>query len=293
MENKMILPFYKVDEIKMPFVISEVEDKDGNIRRGLFLIDTGSKDNLLDLKATDVIKDLAYSGNTLDIMGVGGSKIVTKEASAQIILDGKTYEDTFYVTSGLNFDMFFGPNCVFGILGSNFLRKYKLTLDFSSRCLRDSQAENRLHLKGDAFLFPMKETFDAYGIPLVGIAKENEFYFCVADSGANVSVLSQVGIAGTLEFEDTKSKGTISGIATSSEATKAVATFSLVSVDPKDEDTINCVESIENFNILPCDYILKPEEGCPPISGLIGSSFMLKNGWVLDYKRGIIYANVA
>lgn len=295
MTNKeLILPFFMINEINMPFVMCEYINNEGQSKKGLLLIDTGSKDNILSQKIADTFGKLNYTDEVINICGVGESGSVCKTADSQIFLDGQEFKARFSIMNNVNLDMMFGPGVVFGILGSAFLRQYELTVDFKNMCLRTSNEKNGIAMKRDTFLFPMSCGMKSYGVPVIGFTNGDETFYGVADSGANVSLLSQSGVKGTAEIEVKTKKSHVSGILDKNEISKnAIATLSLLSIDENDNEHLKLVDVIDKFNLLPSDYVLNPGVGLPPISALIGTEFMLENKWILDYKHGFIYSSAA
>lgn len=295
MTNKeLILPFFKINEIKMPLVVCKFINKEGQESKGLFLIDSGAKDNILPQKVADTFGVLEYTEDVIEICGLGEEKSPCKIANAQIFLKGQEFGIRFNVNSDVNFDMILGPGVVLGILGSAFLRQYELTVDFKNKCLRTSNEENGIAMKEDTFLFPMSCGMKSYGVPLVRFTNGGKTLYGVADSGANVSLMSQSGVKDMTEIEVQENKCQVNGIVNQNQINRtAVATLSLLSINEKDRKQLKLIKVIDEFNLLPSEYVLNPGDDLPPISALIGTEFMLENEWILDYKHGYIYSSAA
>lgn len=295
MTNKeLLLPFFKINEIKMPFVVCKYNNKDGNVSKGLFLIDSGSKDNILIQKAADTFCELEYTDTINEIGGLGDGTTVCKIANAKISLKGHEFNVPFSISSNVNLDMIFGPGVVLGILGSTFLREHELTIDFKNKCLRTSNGVNSIAMNKDTFLFPMTRGLKTYGIPLIYFTKGDKVFYCVPDSGANMSLISHNGVCGIEDINIKEEKNQVCGlISENSIKQTAVATFSLISINENDKEHYKLVKAIDEFNMLPSDYILNPGGELLPISALIGTEFMLENEWILDYKHGYIYSSAA
>lgn len=295
MTNKnLILPFYKINEIKMPFIVCKYNNNEGKETKGLFLIDSGSKDNILPQYVADTFDHLEYTNEVVNVCGLGENNSVCKTANAQVFLKGQEYCVRFNVSNDVNFDMMFGPGVMLGILGSSFLRQYELTVDFKNKCLRTSNEENGIAMKEDNFLFPMSCGMKSYGVPLVRFTNGGKTLYGVADSGANVSLMSQSGVKDMTEIELQDNECQISGIVSQNTINHtAIAAISLLSINEKDREHMKLIKVIDEFNLLPSDYVLNPGEDLPPISALIGTEFMLENKWILDYKHGFIYSSAA
>lgn len=98
-----------------------------------FLLDTGSSQSMIHSGYVGKVNSSMSSDNTADYYGVDGVKKIASRVALELEYKGKKYEHTYLVgdlelvLSNIKTD--YGITMV-GILGSDFLEKYKYILDF-------------------------------------------------------------------------------------------------------------------------------------------------------------------
>lgn len=101
----------------------------------VFLLDTGSDNNVINKGALDYVEhEMLEGGDTTTLSGVNGTTEV-EHCSIKFSCEDDTYKADFLVAD-LNeaFNTIKKGHCItiHGILGSNFLRKHNVVLDFNN-----------------------------------------------------------------------------------------------------------------------------------------------------------------
>lgn len=288
MEKNINLPLYKADKYNMPLVIGCFKGASGKVNKGLFLIDTGSLDNVLSRKAAQFIGDESIKSGSHSLTAIEGKGEDCRVANLNFMLDGKDFTGEFCISQSLDFKALLGLDCVIGILGSRFLYENGLALDCASLCLRGSDIENVM-INDDTFLCSMEYGFNTYGIPLVTIANGKENSLFVADSGCNQTTISQSAIGGAIEYEPSDVVAEVTAISGTRQAKCGRIKFSLHSMSIG-KDRTKFIETQDDAYVLSCDYVDAGDNSQkPPLSGLLSFKFMMTHKWVLDFKIGFIY----
>lgn len=99
-----------------------------------FIIDTGADDNVINKSVIDNIdhKEIEYEGT---LTGLGGSYDV-QACSLKLEINGETFTDKFLVSDHLEgaFNKMEEAHAIIlhGLLGSNFLKRHNIVLDFNN-----------------------------------------------------------------------------------------------------------------------------------------------------------------
>ncbi len=293
MKDNIYLPLIHIEETPYPIVEGALMCKDNEMLSGYFIIDTGSVENILNYDMAKYIsRDMVTEKKQMvcAINGAGENCIIS---NVTIDLDDNSSCEQFCISQKLDFEKYFGPNRILGLLGSCYLRKHHLAVDFAKKCLRTA-AREPIMLDEMSFLFPMQLGMQTYGIPVLKFIKDDTDYFCVADTGCALSMLSEKGKEGVFCCEKSDGKGRVEGISGAAETIHTSASLSLLSVGDR-IDRIRLVETEDNFQILQgYEYIVSyNNEQIPSISALLSTHFMLKRKWILDFSNEVIYAKSA
>lgn len=295
MMTKTNIPLFHIDHLIYPFIKGAFVCKTGSYLEGFFLVDSGSNDNIFNKEAVHLLPDDALSQDRRQVNSINNTGENCQVANIGIKVGDITDALPFNISQNLDFCKFFGANRIIGVLGAGFMCKHGLVLDYSQRCVRSSELEQFTD-EGKSFVCPMSAGFYAYGIPIVCMTNGEKEFLCIADSGCNTNTLTlhamENGARGYEHIEGHNSLHTISG---ESITALAKVDFSLLSVWADEERGTGLVPDTDVFQIVSgqehlcwCD-----NEKIPPISGLISSSFMLHNRWILDFNVGYIYVNSA
>lgn len=292
MEKKTInLEFVNVYDNKFPFVIGAFRAKNGQMLDGYFLIDTGSGNNMLNREVERLLGKETFTDKKLGVNAIDRKGEVCPIVDIYMELDGFQSTESFSISQNLDFSCNLGKNRVIGILGSEYLLKHRLVVDYEKGCLRSSDLES-ITLADKSFFFPMEYGLEWYGIPVVGFVKGDDQYVCVADSGSQQSLIADGALEGVHCCENIEGVGEVKGISGNMQTGYAWITFSLLSLAQKTDET-KLVQQESLFQILLDHKCIahSNQKDCPPISALLSHDFMLRRKWILDYGMQAIYAN--
>ncbi len=295
--SKINLSLYHVKEIGYPFVCGRFINKKGDEMQGFFMIDTGSTENFFNKDAVKFLDKSCKMEKTHSSSGINNLGEECKRVKVSIRLDEYNDEEVFSISENIDFKQIFGPNQIIGILGTSFLFNNKLVLDYEKERLYSISAEAAEEVpNGKTFNFSINYGLRTWGLPLMGFINggdENEVFFAIADSGANSNHLGKrafdYGTISSTIYE--KQSGQTIGIGGTFQTSIADVTLSFLC--NSNGDKWNRYETEDDFFI--CDdmeYISCLEnEDAAPVSGLLGTPFMLKRKWIIDFAHALVYSN--
>ena len=282
-----LAPFVKID-----YIDSEAQD-----HSALLLVDSCSCDNILFVESACSL-GLVYTltDKTIDIDTITNTKLSTSIGRFAFAFEGGQFVEPFCICDGKNnLPKRVGDMPIVGILGNIFLQKYNLAIDFSDYTLHTSNAsQEAFSMSACDFFFPMEIGLKNYGLPVLSLRQAGKEIVALADSGATDNILSLHAITETgLDCEYLETTDSIVGMVGSVESKDTVMNFCLLTLT---EDDIDEVSHRDAFKVLP-HTLVSPEKGkcddngnlLPPVEGIIGSPFMAKENWVLDFGAKIIY----
>lgn len=261
---------------------------------GYFLIDTGSMYNILNPAIMDWIGEDCITDETHDIIAINEKSEKCQLANLEISIGEYTGTEKFCMTKSNTLSKYFGEIRIVGILGADFLVKHGLLLDLECSCLRSS-TEGDVDVVNMSYTFPMSYGLKIYGIPLVGIAKGDQLFMFVADSGCDQSLATKYVIEnGCMNYQYTSERSSVVDAYDIYDVSIARVQHQLASYNiEKGEFTM--IESDDSFVVLSDRDCIREsdDEHIPPISGLLSAGYMLGHKWILDFNRQVIYSRVA
>ena len=184
---------------------------------------------------------------------------------------------------------------VIGLLGNDFLIKYKLALDYSSCTLHTSNVNtSNLSLADCEYFSPLDLTNKNYRLPVVSLKLNGKQIVAGVDSGATNNFIAKQSIdKSKVPFFSLGDGDTMVGSNGQVATQMGIIPFSTVSASEKGEKVI---ETVAIFNIIQ-DYIIpsqnmveeNEDQQVPPVEALLCSSFIASQGWILDFGACIIY----
>ncbi len=294
--SKINLPLYHVKEIGFPFVEGCFTNKNGEEMEGFFLLDTGSTQNVLNKEVVRFLDESWIDDKTTKASGMDNQSEECKHANITIGLGEYKGIEGFSISENLDFKQAFGPNRIIGILGVDFMIKNKMVLDYETETFYTT-AENMPELREKAFSFSFEFGLSTWGLPLMVFAKgdDDEAFFSVIDSGANDNHLGKRAYEfGTISSEYCKKeRGIMYGIAGPMES--SIANVKLSFLCDSDENDLKRLEMTDKFFVYnDLEYIASTEdENAPLVSGLLGTPFMHKRKWIVDFSHAVVYSNIA
>lgn len=263
---------------------------------GAMMIDTGSVNCILNKSVLPYLDEgAAIEGKIMKIHSVQGKGVNCQGYSLSFRIGNGVFSDTFYVNKDMDFDQMF--DCPFiGIIGHEFLRNNNIVLDYETETLHASTGSIEGNPEDYAFFFPMSYGLKQYNIPVVGLVYGDKEYLMVADSGANDTVITKhlMDDAGICINPLGNAGAVTSFTAGTLESALFDVALSIISVggtpeSPKLYTKNDKAQVISNYQHIMEG--LKDAEGndLMPISGMLSSSFMLRNKWVLDFGIGVMF----
>ena len=291
----------KVEGDMVPFVKVEYVDLDANEQTALMVIDSCSTSNIIIGKRAErngVV--LQKEEGTMNIGGAGNEMVTTSLAKFHFVLGGEQFHESFCINdSDIQIPMAINGTPIIGILGNVFMLKYRLAINYSDFTLHTSNiSQADLPVSACDFYFPMEIGLKKYGLPLLAIIQDGNEIMTLADTGAtNNMIASQSITENGIDCRYLDSTGMVAGITGKTEVKNAIIKFCLLT---QTEDSTDVIDYEDIFKVTP-HYFITPSEGqcdkdgvqLPPVVGIIGSPFMAKEGWVLDFGIKSIYKKKA
>lgn len=296
-ESNINVKMFRIVGDVAPLVIVDYLDKDAQEHSGLLLLDSCSNENIL---STDMLDSLGItcndSGETSEVATAGDVIVKLKCAKFSFVFGGEQFQESFSLVDS-NLPRVAGDIPIIGILGNIFMLKNQLVIDYSDFSVHTSDVSpENLSISDCDFFVPMGLGFEYYGLPVLPMIQGDKQIVTIADTGATHNVIAkQTIIDNGFECHFHNKKDTITGIGGIVEAEDATIGFTLLSLaEGGDQETL--IPHKSDFKVIP-HYLMTPsQEKCdrngeqlPPVEAIISSSFMAKEGWVLDFGAEIIY----
>ena len=286
-------PLVDFDIVDYPMIMATFVSKSGKMVGGAFMIDTASRHNIMNENIMGILPDncLLYDG-TMKLTSFSGDGVQGKEVHLDFCIGEKQFKERFYAAQGLSFDSVFGEHVVLGILGVEFLVKHGLALDFENRTLHSSSMINkRIELPDYTFFFPQEYGFSKYGLPVVGMVKNDKEYVCLVDSGSNLNTTTNYVLNdGGITSKHTGMKSSLTSVAGTKITDLMTVNFDLLSIGDKIGEVKTNNYSTEFQVINNSKYIIDGSKDIPPVSAIIGAEFLLENKWVIDFSSGAVFS---
>ena len=286
-------PLVDFDIVDYPMIMATFVSKSGKMVGGAFMIDTASRHNIMNETIMGILPDdcLLYDG-TMKLTSFSGDGVQGKEVHLDFCIGEKQFKERFYAAQGLSFDSVFGEHVVLGILGVEFLVKHGLALDFENRTLHSSSIINKnIELPDYTFFFPQEYGFSKYGLPVVGMVKNDKEYVCLVDSGSNLNTTTNYVLNdGGITSKHTGMRNSLTSVAGTKITDLMTVNFDLLSIGDKIGEVKTNNYSTEFQVINNSKYIIEGTKDIPPVSAIIGAEFLLENKWVIDFSSGAVYS---
>lgn len=298
-EKDIRVNLYRVKGNAAPFVLVDYMDKDAQEHTGAMLLDSGCMGNVLSNDMVDHIGPLCkIEEEGTKLYSIAHETLEADNVRFSFALGSRQFHEEFCIIPQ-KLPMKIKGVQVVGILGLQFMMKYGIAIDYSDfSCHTSDVNPENLSISDCDFFFPMEPGLKSYGLPVVAFAQGDKDIVVLADSGATNNMIAEPTIVDNNIFcHRTNEKDIVDGITGSVEVEEAIVKFTMLSVT---EDDVNKISCHSNFYLTP-HYILVPNEelcngdieGLPPIEALIGSPFMARQGWTLDFGAMIIYKRKA
>lgn len=296
-ETKINVKMFRIAGDEASLVKVDFLDKDAQEHSGLFLLDSCSNDNMLSTGMADSIGIPYMLGDKTKNVGTSSGDVVTlKCAEFSFALGGTQFHESFCLVDR-ELPKVAGDTPLIGILGNIFMLENRLVIDYSDFSFHTSDVSPaNLSISDCDFFVPMGIGLEHYSLPVLPIKQGDMEILSLADTGATHNIITKQTINNYgFDCLYLEGKDSIMGIGGEVEAEEALVGFNLLSL-AECEDFVNESSYRSHFKVVP-HYLMTPPEGqcdangeqLPPIEALISSSFMAKQGWVLDFGAEIIY----
>jgi len=292
------MEFYKVDESALPFVEIKFKGMDGKIYSALMLMDTGSNFNILATEMKVLIGKDDWLEESLDgVVNVANEVSELSQAKFKFEMDNQQFQEQFAFVDGQHLmqidDMMF-----VGILGSRFMQDNRLAIDYANMTVHTSNVTaEELNSGKYKFVIPIEYGLKYYNAPILHIKGKRHGAVVVVDTGCDEFTITQRAIDECgLNYRITGNTVEVTGSNGSVDGQECVLNFSLTDHKGNQIGKQSFEETVEIIPTIPdvledgeCD-----EEGklLPPVDGMIGSPFMAKQKWTIDFGEGAIFGQL-
>lgn len=295
-ENNIKVEMLRVVGDLAPFVEVGYSDKDAQEYTGLMILDSGSNKSILSREVAESLTALSKKENkSTDIITSANTVVTLSHMDFSFVMGRNQFCEEFCVSNG---EFPFGKVedlPIIGLLGNEFMQCHGLAIDYRDFSFHTSTAEQEGFGVSDCdYFFPMEKGLKEFGVPIVLLSHKQETILAMADTGATHNMIASHTVNDRgMECRLLDEKDFIMGIDGKVEVDEALVKFNLASVT---EDGGIEIPRQEQFKVSPYYLIAPKEDRCdengnqlPPVEALIGSPFMAKEGWILDFGKQIIY----
>lgn len=283
------MEFYMVDESALPFVEIKFKGMDGKIHSALMLMDTGINFNILAAEMKVLIGKNDWLDERLDgAVNVANEVSELSQAMFNFGMDGQLFQEQFAFVDGQHImpidDMMF-----VGVLGNRFMQKHRLAIDYTNMTVHTSHMTNEELNNGKyEFVIPIEYGLKHYNTPILHIKGKKHSAVAVVDTGCDDFTITQHAVDECgMDYHLTGNILNVAGPNGIVEGQECVLNFSLT--DHKDneigkqsfKETAEIIPSIPN--VLEDGEYYEDGNLLPPVDGMVGSPFMAKQKWVIDF----------
>ena len=294
-ESNIRVEIVRMEGDVAPFVTVDYVDKYAEEHTGLMLLDSGSMGNMLSHELADGIATLCKLEDEGTIVySIANEIMETNNVRFSFAMGGRQFHDTFCISTNPLPIKVKGMK-VLGILGIRFLEQHNLVIDYSDYSLHTSRINpSNLSISDCDFFFPMEVGLNNYGLPVIAVIQNKKEIVALLDSGATTNMIAEQTVnSHKFNCFRTNEKDVMLGVTGEVEVEEAILKFNLGTLS---EHSIKKLSRHANFYLLP-HYIFSPNEECgegndaqkPPIEIILGSPFMSRQGWILDFGAKLIY----
>ena len=286
---------FKVEGDPLPFVEIKFKGMDGKAHTALMLMDSGSNINHLAMEMRVLIGDNDWLPEESDeVMTVTNKAAKVPCGQFLFEMDGKPFKEKFYFFK--NHHLMKIDDMVFvGVLGNHFMQEYHLAIDYANMTVHTSSTTlEELKIKKCDFITSIEYSLKYYNVPTLHLQGIKHDAIVIADTGCDNISISQNAIekcglihklTGNVQFAD--------GPDGSVEVRECLLDFNIA--EQLDAD-INMFLYKETAEIMPHSLNVTDDGDCDdngnllvPLEGMIGSPFMARQEWVLDFGAKAIY----
>lgn len=294
-ENNIRVQMIRMSDNYVPFVKVDYLDKDAREHTGLMLVDSGSNDSILASELADICMLKKDEDKVCRVYTISGDFFETTKVKFPFVLGNHQICEDFGLCDDFHKTVF-SDMSIIGVIGLNLLCNHGLVIDYANGFLHTSDVNpSNLTVADCEYFFPLEIGLNCYGLPVVAIRQNNADLVMLADTGAtNNAIAVQSLKENGFKHSYFDSKDVITGLNGGVEVDQATVDFNLLTLNENNDEAE--LPHNDLFKVMPRYIIQSDEVGVdekgdklPPIEGVISSSFMAKEGWVLDFGAKIIY----
>jgi hypothetical protein len=293
-KNNFFMFLFCGENTNAPFVKVEYLDQEANAHTALMIIDSGSDVNLLFQKMMGTMcwKGIENKGKHF-LNGIGGEWEEVEDVELNFTLDSLLCKEIFCVKD-IDYPQYM-KYPVIGIIGTPFLCKYELALDYSDYSLHTSRVSTgQLPLHACEYFLPMNLEACGFHLPLLSLQLNGKEIVAVADSGSTANIVAEPSLRdSSVPFSFLGDGGKTVGVNGEIKTTQGEVPFSIISTseDGKKEMKKAALFKIYHDYISTSTFIDEHSKSTKvqTIDALLSSPFMASQGWVLDFGANIIY----
>lgn len=292
--NNINLKIYKPDEDALPFVEIKFNGKDSKLYSALMLLDSGSTGNSLMTEMREFMNDEDWLPKESDEV-VTLTNEATKVSCGKFAfeLDGKLFQEKFFFFENHHLMQYDGMMFV-GVLGNRFMQEHHLAIDYANMSVHTSDTTlEELKNSNCDFVIPMDYGLKYYNVSTLHIHGKEHDAIVFADTGCDNFSISQNAIETcglTHKFTDNIH------FADGPDGSVEVKECSLVFGITEEANGGNKILHQVIADVLPHSLNVTEDGECDddgnllvPLEGMIGSPFMAKQKWILDFGIKAIY----
>lgn len=290
-QKNINVDMYRVVGDLNPFIMVDYLDKDADEHTGLMMLDSGSNVNFLSNEVDKHIGDLCrHNGTELEIIDSVGEVMGINCVHFSFAFGGMQFNEDFGIKEDCCLGSV-GDLSIIGILGTKFMQQHGLVIDYSDFTVHTSVLHHTGLCASECdFIFPMETGLKNFGVPVLAIHHEETDIAVLADTGSTENVVSAQCISlCKLKCEYTGDTDTMRGLVGCSEGQRANTHFNLLSLREKGAEGVPFYDSFIVINHSVDEEYDPNEDQRYTIEGMIGSPFMAKQGWTLDFAQKVIY----
>ena len=300
-EKKYIdVEFCKVGNDAAAFVEVAYTGKNKRSYRGLMMLDTGSNINVVFGKMAEDVELVLNPENEKvneEVVGIRGTMEQMTQVCFPFTMGGDCFNEPFVLMNQRMDEMVVGELPVLGVLGNMFLQRYKLVVDYAEHSLHTSTIVPKYFaIEECEYFYPMYLGLKYYGVPVVFVKKKegDGDVVTLIDTGSADNMTSHVAVERYgLPYSMGDETFDLTGTGSSVTARKGKVEFCVMSFASETQSSMNTYN--DDFMVVEQPVLLKIEgkdedgDDLPPVEMLLGSVFLGREGWVLDFGVQAMY----
>lgn len=180
----------------LPIVSVSFATQEGDVLNGYLIVDTGSSSNILFNRVQDLgIVEIVEDSSIITIVSSGSDNIESSIFKAEFTLGGIKYQEPFLMISSDIEEVVnekYGNNNILGIIGSKFLIKHGLVLDFNCNLLYPSVLSKEEIDESENMFVVIRFNNEVF-VPIAYLSSQDNrtMFPCLLDTGAEENITTK------------------------------------------------------------------------------------------------------